>query len=232
MIDYGWSKDPVADQARGLDLARRALKSCGDDARALAHIASALVGLDANPETAAAVINRAVTVNPGCAYAWMVAGIVKGRSGAAQAAAEAFLTAKRLEPRSPMRAVLDRSLALALFGQKRFSEALVSIGELLASGDLSDTRFWPPPMAISISWTKRAARWRSIGASRRNRSNRWSRSPGCPRTSATCSWRGSNWPRAPHGSTPPRLANRLRDRPRFTREPHNPSAQPLWAAAA
>lgn len=65
----------------------------------------------------------------------MVAGIVKGRSGAAHAAAEAFLTAKRLDPRSPMRAVLDKSLALALLGQRRFSETLVAISEVLASGD-------------------------------------------------------------------------------------------------
>ena len=135
MIDSGWSEDPVADRERGLELAHRALKSCGDDARALAHIASALVGLDANLEAATAVINRAVTLNPGCAYAWMVAGIVKGRLGAAQEAAEAFLTAKRLDPRSPMRAVLDRSLAVALLGQRRFSEALAVIGEVLASGD-------------------------------------------------------------------------------------------------
>jgi adenylate cyclase len=135
MIDSGWSEDPVADRERGLELARRALKSCGDDARALAHIASALVGLDPNPETAEAVISRAVTLNPGCAYAWLVAGIVKARSGATDAAAEDFLTAKRLDPRSPMGAVLNRSLAVALFGQRRFSEALVLIGEVLASGD-------------------------------------------------------------------------------------------------
>jgi adenylate cyclase len=135
MIDSGWSENPVADRQRGLELARRALKSCGDDARALAHIASALVGLDPNPEAAAAVINRAITLNPGCAYAWMVAGIVKARSGATDAAAEDFLTAKRLDPRSPMRAVLDRSIAVARLGQGRFSEALVLIGEVLASGD-------------------------------------------------------------------------------------------------
>jgi TolB-like protein len=135
MIDSGWSENPVADRARGLDLARRALKSCGDDPRDLAHIASALVGLDPNREAAAAVINRAITLNPGCAYAWMVAGIVKARSGATDAAAEDFLTAKRLDPRSPMRAVLDRSLSVALLGQRRFSEALVLIGEVSASGD-------------------------------------------------------------------------------------------------
>jgi TolB-like protein len=135
MIDSGWSEDPVADRETGLDLARRALKSCGDDARALAHIASALVGLEANPEAATAVIGRAVAVNPGCAYAWLVAGIVKGRSGAAHAAVEAFLTARRLDPRSPMRAVLDRSLAVALLAQQRYSEALAAIADVLASGD-------------------------------------------------------------------------------------------------
>ena len=135
MIDFGWSKDPRADRERGLELARRALPLCGDDARALAHIASALVRLDPNRETAEAVIGRAITLNPGCAYAWLVAGIVKGRSGAAAAATEDFLTAKRLDPRSPMAAVLNRSLVVSLFGQKRFSDALTLIGEVLAAGD-------------------------------------------------------------------------------------------------
>ncbi len=135
MIDSGWSDDPEGDRERGLELTRRALKSCGDDARALAHIASALVGLDANPESAAAVVKRAIALNPGCAYAWMIAGIVKGRSGEAQHAAEAFLTAKRLDPQSPMRRILDKSLALALLAQRHFDEALVVISEVLASGD-------------------------------------------------------------------------------------------------
>jgi adenylate cyclase len=44
-IDFGSSNDPAADRERGLELAHHALKFCGDDARALAHIASALVGL-------------------------------------------------------------------------------------------------------------------------------------------------------------------------------------------
>jgi len=135
MIDAGWSEDPVADRERGLALAHRALKSCGDDARALAHIASAVVGLDDSLEAAAAGVNRAVTLNPGCAYAWMAAGIVKGRSGDAHAATQAFVTARRLYPRSAMRPVLDRSLSVALLGQRRFREALVEFGEVLASGD-------------------------------------------------------------------------------------------------
>ncbi len=129
MVDFQWSDDIAAHRAAGLDLATRALALAGDDARALAHVASALMGLEPSPDRAATVIERALSLNPGCAYAWLVSGLLHTRLGEPDRAVADFETAVRLDPLSAIRGVARWNTGLARFQQGRFAEALPLILE-------------------------------------------------------------------------------------------------------
>jgi TolB-like protein len=60
----GWAEDPEANRLRGLELAYRAIMNNSDDATALAHAAVAVARLDGDPDAAAALLERAVALNP------------------------------------------------------------------------------------------------------------------------------------------------------------------------
>ena len=133
IVDFQWSDDAAGHRARGLDLASRALEISGDDARALAHVASALMGLESTPDRAATVIERALALNPGCAYAWLVSGLLHTRLGEPDRAIADFETAIRLDPLSAVRGVARWNIGLARFQQGRFAEARPLILEQTAA---------------------------------------------------------------------------------------------------
>ena len=132
-VDFGWadegssrlgSGDVDFHRARGLEMAHHALRAAGDDARALAHAASALMGLDPDLDQAADLIARALALNPGCAYAWLVSGLLNTRLGEPGVAIAHLETAMRLDPLSGVRTAARWNTGLALFQQGRFAEAL------------------------------------------------------------------------------------------------------------
>jgi adenylate cyclase len=130
-----WSDDLDDHRRLGLELAHRALKAAGDDAAVLAGVAASLDMLEDDHGAAVALLERALTLNPGCATAWLFSGIVRLRAGETDAAIENLRTALRLDPLGPGQPATTGFIGRALFQQGRFREAVPLMKEQLQHVD-------------------------------------------------------------------------------------------------
>ena len=135
IVLYEWSDDLEGHRRLGLELAHRALKAAGDDAAVLARVASCVDFLEGDHEGAVALLERALTLNPGCAAAWLHSGVMRVRAGETDAAIENLRTALRLDPLGPMQPHAIGFIGRALFQQGRFSEALPLLKEFAQQVD-------------------------------------------------------------------------------------------------
>jgi adenylate cyclase len=124
VIDHGWSDDPDKIRRRGLDLADRALRLAGEDARVLAQVAVSLPGLEGHLERAVALMDRAIALNPASPFVLVASGSLRLKCGEPDLAAEHLETAMKLDPISTMNGMVRMYLASARFQQERFDEAL------------------------------------------------------------------------------------------------------------
>jgi adenylate cyclase len=124
VIDHRWCDDPDAVRRRALDLAERALRLAGEDAKILAQVAAGLPGLEGRLDRAVALMNRALALNPASGFVWLVSGSIQIKNGQPDLAAEHLETAMRLDPISSMNAFARMYLASARFQQGRLDEAL------------------------------------------------------------------------------------------------------------
>jgi adenylate cyclase len=124
VIDHGWTDDPEQVRGRGLDLAERALRLAGEDARVLAQVAVSLPGLEGRLDRAIALMDRAIVLNPASPFILMASGSLRLKSGEPDLAAEHLEMAMRLDPISTMNGFMRMYLASARFQQERFDEAL------------------------------------------------------------------------------------------------------------
>jgi tetratricopeptide (TPR) repeat protein len=94
---------PVSDAevAEAVRLARSAIEAGKDDPDALWMAGWTLSVLGGEPDTAANVIDRALTINPNSAHAWMARGLVSLIQNRPDAAIEAVERAIRLSPLDP-----------------------------------------------------------------------------------------------------------------------------------
>jgi adenylate cyclase len=129
IIVFGWSDDLEGHRRLGLELAHRALKAAGDDADVLAKVALSADYLEGDHGAAVALLERALTLNPGCATAWMMSGIVRVRAGDTDTAIENLRTALRLDPLGPWQPHTLGFIGRALFQQGRFREAVPLLKE-------------------------------------------------------------------------------------------------------
>ncbi|MFI4933676.1 MAG: TIR domain-containing protein [Caulobacterales bacterium] len=128
VVDQGWSDEPDRHRRRGLELAERAMMNAGGDARVLALVANSLPGLEGKVDRAVALIDRAVNLNPGSAFVWMISGVLQLRNGAPDVASQHLDTAIRLDPLSGDNGISNMYLAFARFEQGRYDEALLLFG--------------------------------------------------------------------------------------------------------
>jgi adenylate cyclase len=129
IVLYEWSDDLEGHRRLGLELAHRALKAADDDAEVLARVAANVDFFEHDFGAAMALLERALTLNPGCAHAWMMSGIVRVRAGETDDAIENLRTALRLDPLGPMQPHTMGFIGRALFQQGRFSEAVPLLKE-------------------------------------------------------------------------------------------------------
>jgi TolB-like protein len=129
IVLYEWSDDLEDHRRLGLELAHRALNAAGDDAAVLALVASCVDFLEGDHGAAVALVERALTLNPGCAAAWLHSGILRVRAGETDAAIENLRTALRLDPMGPGQPAATGFIGRALFQQGRFSEAVPLLKE-------------------------------------------------------------------------------------------------------
>ena len=120
----GWAEDREAHRREGLEMARRAVAAGADDAQVLAHTANAVMDLDNDIDHAIALINRATSLNPGCAYAWLISGIVHLVEGDGDAAADHLERAARLDPLSHLGEVARAHIGIARAAQGDYPTAV------------------------------------------------------------------------------------------------------------
>ncbi len=97
----GKVEDPEANRNIALDLARRALRTAGDDAMALACIAHVLGYFNEDIKDALAVLDRSIAVNANSFWAWRWSGFARLYNGEPEVAIKHFETSLRLSPLGP-----------------------------------------------------------------------------------------------------------------------------------
>jgi TolB-like protein/class 3 adenylate cyclase len=123
-----WMVDPAQETAEAIRLARRAIEVGKGDAVALCHAGYALVHAAFELENGAAIIERAIELNPHLAIAWHLSGTVQAFLGEPEIAIEHVTRAMRLSPLDPGLWAMQSAIALAHFIAGRYDEA-ISWGE-------------------------------------------------------------------------------------------------------
>jgi tetratricopeptide (TPR) repeat protein len=104
--------------------ARRALGAAKDDRDALWMAGATLSTFAGEHDIAAAAIDRALTLNPNSAHAWMARGYMSMRLDQPGPAIEALERAMRLNPLDRLRRTFTNGIAFAHLGAGRYEQAL------------------------------------------------------------------------------------------------------------
>lgn len=121
---WGWGDEPKGHVSQASERVAQALRFGGDDAYVLAQAANALPDLGQSTDRAISLIERALRLNPGAAYGWLVSGWINVRRGTSAVAMEHLERAERLEPFSTVGDGARAWMAIARFQQRQFDEAL------------------------------------------------------------------------------------------------------------
>jgi TolB-like protein/DNA-binding winged helix-turn-helix (wHTH) protein/predicted ATPase/Tfp pilus assembly protein PilF len=116
------SADPAADARKGVAYARRALEVAGDDPVIIVNAAMALAALGEDIDAMAALVDRALALNPNFARGWHVSAVVRNWAGQSDIAIAHAETALRLSPRARV-GLSSFTIGAAHFFQRRFAEA-------------------------------------------------------------------------------------------------------------
>ncbi len=119
----GWMTEPLQEMAEAERLAQRAVELGRDDAVALCSGGLALARIDHHLQVGAALIDRALVLNPNLATAWFMSGWVRNFLGEPEMAIEHFTRAIRLNPLDPLVHVMQIGIAAAHFLAGRYDEA-------------------------------------------------------------------------------------------------------------
>jgi TolB-like protein/tetratricopeptide (TPR) repeat protein len=122
---YGnrWMIDGAREIAEAVRLARQAVELGRDDAVALWSGGAILDRLGREPETGVVFIDRARTLNPNLASAWLVSGWARIHLGDPEVAIAHFAQAMRLSPVDQMMSLMQTGTAAAHFSAGRLEEA-------------------------------------------------------------------------------------------------------------
>jgi TolB-like protein/class 3 adenylate cyclase len=138
----GWVENPEASRREAIDLVGRALRAATDDPRVLVHAAGTMSLLGEDIGTPLALVDRALTLNPGYAIAWFWSGFIKLFAGSTDQAIEHFQTSLRLDPRTTLRPFIDTGIGCCYFLQRRFDEAVTLLAESLRQVPTYVTTAW------------------------------------------------------------------------------------------
>jgi adenylate cyclase len=130
----GWIIDREREIAETDRLARRAAHLGRDDAVALCGAGLALALLVREVENGAALIERALVLNPNLATAWHFGGIVAGWLGKPEQAIEYFARAMRLSPLDPLIGQMQTGLGFAHFFAGHHDEAAAMAAKAVREG--------------------------------------------------------------------------------------------------
>ena len=114
--------DPEASRCKAIALAEQALAVADEDAGVLANAASVLGMSGEDTNTAIALIDRSVALNPSSTRGWYLSGFLRVHAGQYDAAIEHLERSLRLSPRGYL-AAPRLALGMAHFFSRRFDQA-------------------------------------------------------------------------------------------------------------
>jgi TolB-like protein len=120
----GWGPLSDAEIAAAARLARQAIEAGRDDPDALWMAANTVSFFAGDHATAAGAIDRALTLNPSSAHAWLASGLLSYRQNRPDRAVEAFERGMRLSPLDPLGYVFTAGLAAVHVMAGRYEEAI------------------------------------------------------------------------------------------------------------
>jgi adenylate cyclase len=127
MYDNAWDERHEWHREQGLSRAEQAVRHGSDDAAVLAQAANAIIDLEHDVVRARALASRATSINPGCARAWFISGLVHFLGGEANEAIADLETASRLDPISPLNDIIQVHIGAALLMQGKYEEGLLQM---------------------------------------------------------------------------------------------------------
>jgi TolB-like protein/Tfp pilus assembly protein PilF len=119
----GWTQDPTAEAAEGLELAARAVELGKDDGNVLWMAAYAVWRLALDAARARELAYRSLRLNPNSAIALAITAWIESVMGNPAKAIEIYHRAERLSPRDPRGWLTATGMGMAFFFQERFGEA-------------------------------------------------------------------------------------------------------------
>jgi TolB-like protein len=119
----GWVKDRAHDSAEMERLADRAVDLNRDDAVTLCTAGFALLDVFGRLEDGDALIDRALSLNPNLAWAWLYSAWAKAALGESDVALERIARAQRLSPNDPQKFSMLAASAMAHLFAGRFAKA-------------------------------------------------------------------------------------------------------------
>jgi adenylate cyclase len=120
----GWRSVSSAEVAEAVRLARGAIEAAKDDPDTLWMASLTVSALAGEHDTAAAGIDRALTLNPNSAHAWQARGYLSCFRKLPGPAIEAFQRATRLSPLDPFGWQFTGGIAFAHLAAGRYEEAI------------------------------------------------------------------------------------------------------------
>jgi adenylate cyclase len=126
---FHWTSDPAASRKRCLELTRHALQVAPDDPTVLTNVSYVMMTVEGDDDTALALIDRAIAINPGHARMFYWSGRLRLVTGDTEGAIEHLERSMRLDPIGPLHNVQIFGVGLARFAQGRFEEALARFRE-------------------------------------------------------------------------------------------------------
>ena len=155
-----WIIDRAQETAETARLARRAAELGWDDAVALAWGGFALAYVVHDVEVAAALIDRALQLNPNLAEAWHFSGWVRIYLGEPEVAIEHLAHAMRLSPLDPLTFVTQMAIAFAHFFAGRYDDASSWAEKALATSPpgLRERPVYHPALLIAAASNSLAGR--------------------------------------------------------------------------
>jgi len=118
----GWTHNPDASRREGVERAQQALRYGSDDAGTLARAAYALGYFGGDIDSAIALVDRSLQINPSFAYGWQRSGWLRLWAGYPDLAISHLEAALRLNPRDPSPATL-MGIGVGHFFARRLEEA-------------------------------------------------------------------------------------------------------------
>jgi adenylate cyclase len=119
----GWVRPDQGRLSEVAALAKGAIRDGKDDPDAL-WMAALVIAFTGDPETASSAADRALSLNPNSAHAWMQRGYIHCFLNRPKPAAEAFQRGMRLSPLDPLSYYFSGGLALAAFAGGRYEETI------------------------------------------------------------------------------------------------------------